>query len=541
VPGTMNFFFEHTTEEFVAKVDNDTIVPKGWLGKLLAAVTEHNLDVVGAKHYFNVSRYKDWNDLVAHGERKGELVLHPWVGGSGIIIRRSFVAEPLPTNMGKMFGWTHYQDAKGKPGKIAFHEGVEVGLLDMETDNKFNNDFPDYNREIQGSRMRHHEARIKVLYMLVGCDGVDWYRAQQVGRGLEACNMGEVAFANMANDREELIGNKMDWADVIVWRWPSLDLMELRMKMAEFIGHKTHIIDFEDNFFKVNPFNTAYKHFGTEDVAIMLGGEPRQLWANGHDGFDIEANSQSRRQLWKNMSNAADITVCSEGLSEVYQKRGIKRGWVIPDTIDVANFPRIKFAPRDGIRIGWWGGASHYEDVAKITPILREIMSKYPQVTYVNYGQWFEGPMQMLPHDRVERHGWEHIRAHGYKLATLDLDVSVIPLVEDEFASGKSSLKWKESSALGVPCVAQRFGPYGKDLVDGSTGLLASTPEEWIAALSRLIEDAELRKSIGGAAYEEVVSNHNMKDWGLKTWQIYREIMEKQGSKPSEKLQAVLA
>jgi len=58
--------------------------------------------------------------------------------------------------------------------------------------------------------------------------------------------------------------------------------------------------------------------------------------------------------------------------------------------------------------------------------------------------------------------------------------------------------------AAGLPVVSSRVG-YNKDIVvNGENGFLVSTTEEWIEALERLIEDAELRRRIGLAARETI-------------------------------------
>lgn len=50
--------------------------------------------------------------------------------------------------------------------------------------------------------------------------------------------------------------------------------------------------------------------------------------------------------------------------------------------------------------------------------------------------------------------------------------------------------------AFGIPSVVSSTQNYRDVLADGEDALLATTEQEWIAALSQLIEDGELRKQM---------------------------------------------
>ncbi len=54
-----------------------------------------------------------------------------------------------------------------------------------------------------------------------------------------------------------------------------------------------------------------------------------------------------------------------------------------------------------------------------------------------------------------------------------------------------------------VPTLAQNTGPY-KEIIDGETGLLFDTPEEFVEKLEVLVKDPEYRKKLGEAAHDWV-------------------------------------
>jgi glycosyltransferase involved in cell wall biosynthesis len=142
ISGAMNTFFEMTKEaEFVAKVDNDTIVPVNWLSDLITVLEQAHLDIVQAAHYFHSTIYKDWDDLSQRRLTKqlenGNVVYAKIVGGSGIVLRRSIVKEPLEDN--GLYGWGDFQ-CKHREYQRGMFDGVWIDLLDMADYNTYRTD-----------------------------------------------------------------------------------------------------------------------------------------------------------------------------------------------------------------------------------------------------------------------------------------------------------------------------------------------------------------------------------------------------------------
>jgi len=144
IANVMNWFFEVTQScEWVSKVDNDTMVPAGWLPKMIEAAKVGNIDVLQAKHHFVIARYKNWNEMeqdrtVENLNGCGKIVHYPFVGGAGIVIRRAAIKEDIKGS-GHIFGWSVYQDTRPEI-RSAFYPGVWIDLLDMADYNKHADD-----------------------------------------------------------------------------------------------------------------------------------------------------------------------------------------------------------------------------------------------------------------------------------------------------------------------------------------------------------------------------------------------------------------
>ena len=145
VRGAMNQFFELTKdEEWVGKVDNDTIVPEKWAEKLKQCAIKNKLDIVQAKHHIIPATHRQgWEGFVTNLPKLAAGVyLNSFVGGSGVIVRRKVVQEPLPQTDWVLGGWFDWQSHHPEVHK-GFSEAVEIKLLD---DHGYS-DYPEYYKE----------------------------------------------------------------------------------------------------------------------------------------------------------------------------------------------------------------------------------------------------------------------------------------------------------------------------------------------------------------------------------------------------------
>lgn len=90
-----------------------------------------------------------------------------------------------------------------------------------------------------------------------------------------------------------------------------------------------------------------------------------------------------------------------------------------------------------------------------------------------------------------------------------DFDIGIMPLDDSEFAKGKCAFKLIRYMAAGLPVVASAVAMNCEVVVDGETGFLVSTPQEWTDAVVRLVTDPDLRERMGKAGrrrYEQLYS-----------------------------------
>jgi GT2 family glycosyltransferase len=164
----MNYFFEkYKNSKYVAKVDNDTIVSKGWLDKLREVMDEIPLFAVEANHYlmlnYDIKENDDYYRHLYGVDFKGsKLYLSEIVGGTGVLIRRSMIDEPIPEIKGTLSGWIMYQHSKNYVS--AFYTGVWVDRLDQIGTNKYKkSDYPKYDELINKMRPSRLKPKKKIV------------------------------------------------------------------------------------------------------------------------------------------------------------------------------------------------------------------------------------------------------------------------------------------------------------------------------------------------------------------------------------------
>lgn len=158
VAGAMNWFFSQTKrDEFVAKVDNDTLVEKDWLVEMLKMTTWRSLDIVQARHYIlneTYDTFEEWCQDLKQDVVTPHVHYSNFVGGSGVVIRRFRITDEIPETEWVLGGWTRWQELNSDLKK-AFIDNVFVELIDMEDDNKPRyEDYKDYYKEVGRAKVK---------------------------------------------------------------------------------------------------------------------------------------------------------------------------------------------------------------------------------------------------------------------------------------------------------------------------------------------------------------------------------------------------
>jgi len=278
------------------------------------------------------------------------------------------------------------------------------------------------------------------------------------------------------------------------------------------------VIETDDNLFNVSPLNHAFKGLGFRDmngteiplghhVGVMRDGERKVLWKDGEGGFSLAKNRQAIA-AYRAICEMADAIQCSTPDVEQAVRREVtpRRSRVFPNSVLMSDYEQVDIrTDPDQVKILWQGGNAHYEDWYPLREALGNITKKYPQVHWVIWGASFPWVNELIPAHRMTLQPWCNYPEYKLRLAMVGHDINLAPLTDNVFNTCRSAIKWYESSVLKkpIPTLAQNTAAYGREMVEGETGLLFNDAKEFESQLGRLIEDATLRKTLG----------ENAKDW----------------------------
>lgn len=319
-------------------------------------------------------------------------------------------------------------------------------------------------------------------------------------------------------------------SDLVVVHRPASEEWFKFLKVLHKAG-KIVVCDYDDDPFNTSPLNPYYQFIGTEEVSYQWSdGSKEMLWSKNpteHGGryLNIEQNIR-RRDLFKASFKRADlVTTTTPVLQETLRKINLNVE-VLPNFVDFDQYPLCECVKKE-IRIGWQGGASHYEDMHMVARPIKEILKKYDNVKFIFLGDMrMYGLFRDIPLSRVECHSWIKQNIYPYKLATLNLDIGLCPLVDNVFNHNKSAIKYFEYSVYKTATIASNIPPYSPVIENEKTGLLVGE-NDWFNAMERLIVDEKLRKSIGENARENVFENYNI-DKNIYMWHdAYKKLLHK--------------
>jgi len=234
------------------------------------------------------------------------------------------------------------------------------------------------------------------------------------------------------------------------------------------------------------------------------------IWLNdtseGNKQFAWLKNSKKTNTI---INLAHTVIVGNKYLAE-YASQFNEHIQIIPTTIDTKYHTRtINNIESHSICIGWTGTETTLKHYTTIIPVLQTIKQKYGN--RVKFKIISNVPYYNTDLD-IEYVNW-NAASEIHDLQTID--IGIMPLPNDEWSKGKCGFKGLQYMSLEIPSILSPVGVNTEIIEHGVNGFLAETDLEWEQCLSTLIEDVELRKTLGKAGrktIEDRFSIHSQKD-----------------------------
>jgi GT2 family glycosyltransferase len=160
-------------------------------------------------------------------------------------------------------------------------------------------------------------------------------------------------------------------------------------------------------------------------------------------------------------------------------------------------------------RVGWAGGSSHLGDLELITDVVKDLAD---EVDWIFFGMC---PAKLRPYVK-EFHSGVPIHMYPQKLATLDLDLAVAPLENNQFNDCKSNLRLLEYGACGYPVICSSSRAFSESNLPVT--VVKNKYKNWIDAISEKINDRENLSKEGIELKESVLKNWLLDKDQLSNW-----------------------
>ncbi len=164
---------------------------------------------------------------------------------------------------------------------------------------------------------------------------------------------------------------------------------------------------------------------------------------------------------------------------------------VVPSCVDPPSQPRRDHQPVEVVTVGWIGSQTTSEYLKPLLPVFERLNRERLRAKLVLVGA-----------DRAIEAAWIEHRQWSLETQAADLasfDIGIMPLPDIEWARGKCGYKILQYFSAGVPAIASPVG-VTSELIGDERGLLATSADEWHAALDQLVRDAPGRSERGTAA-----------------------------------------
>lgn len=228
------------------------------------------------------------------------------------------------------------------------------------------------------------------------------------------------------------------------------------------------VIDIDDDLYDVDPLNPFHLAVGAAGAAFL-----RTI--AGIAPILTTTTPQLAAKLRRKSTVGAAVHVLPNAIADTYAHDPFDNG--------------------DTVVIGYFGGASHYDDLhrSNVLPALDRLLHDYPHVTFQCAGQPIDYPLPTGRYEVIEAQQGAQWRTGLFP--SLNYDIAIAPLLPTVFNASKSDIKWQEATRLGAAVVASDVGAY-RALPGGTVLTVDNSVQQWYDALKKLLVKTERRRQL---------------------------------------------
>ena len=240
------------------------------------------------------------------------------------------------------------------------------------------------------------------------------------------------------------------------------------------------------------------------------------------DGNWLSAWKQRRnRSGLPGMLRLADLVFVENDYTSGYAASFCANIAIITGPIDTIRYsPLSTAADRDRgkpLVLGWIGSATTISYLEVIRSPLQQLGRRFP-----NLRLSIVGAETQIEGVNVESAAWS-LENEVEQLAAFD--IGLMPMPDDPWTRGKGGYKLLQYMSMGLPVVTSPVGINRQIVEDGAVGYVASSSREWEDRLAELIEDSELRSTMGARGRARVEADYSLELSSRKLVQLLKDLV----------------
>jgi len=212
---------------------------------------------------------------------------------------------------------------------------------------------------------------------------------------------------------------------------------------------------------------------------------------------------QEARRCRAYLQRARLVIAGNSFLAEQARKHA-RRVEVVPSCVDPSRQQVHEHGEAETVTVGWIGSPTTSVYLKPVLPVFDRLNAGRLRARLVVVGATTPTRARWIEH-----RSWS-LESECRDLASFD--IGIMPLPDTDWARGKCGFKALQYFAAGIPVVASPVG-VATGLVGDDRGLIASSTEDWRAALEGLIRDPLERRQRGANARKFVESQYSYQTW----------------------------
>lgn len=311
----------------------------------------------------------------------------------------------------------------------------------------------------------------KILGMARGKDGGGFYR---ISSPLDALQLAGLAQTHYEYKNFMTTYMMMQQPDIIVYQTPLHDNMLRFLEHAKMYYPKVTLI------------------YEIDDLLTNIPIDNRAFFNQYKD---------TAKRLMKGLKYCDRLVVSTQPLKDALEPY-IDDIRIIPNYLPKTIWGELqsKRNRSEKLRVGWAGSIFHKGDLAIISKLVESYLETVEWVFFGMVPEGLEG--------KVEFHTGVSLDQYPEKLASLDLDLALVPLEDNAFNAAKSNLRLLEFGILGWPVICSDVYPYREAPVTR----VKNRYKDWEKAFLSKISDLEGLKTEGDTLKEWVKENYILED-----------------------------